>query len=54
MLSLLGMNQQPIGQMVIVAIMTLGGYNQEDALIFNRVSIEAYLRWLSIVVIRQP
>lgn len=40
MLSLLGMNQQPIGQNVIVAIMTLGGYNQEDALIFNRASID--------------
>jgi DNA-directed RNA polymerase II subunit RPB2 len=40
MLSLLGMNQQPIGQMVTVAIMTYGGYNQEDALIFNRASID--------------
>lgn len=40
MVSLLGMNQQPIGQNVIVAIMTLGGYNQEDALVFNRASID--------------
>ena len=38
--NLLGLNTQPIGQMVTVAIMTLGGYNQEDALIFNKASID--------------
>lgn len=37
---LLGLNDLPAGEMVIVAIMTYLGYNQEDSIIFNRASIE--------------
>lgn len=38
--NLLGLNELPIGETVHVAIMTYGGYNQEDAIIFNKGSIE--------------
>lgn len=40
MANVIGLNTQPIGQNVVLAIMTYGGYNQEDALIFNKASIE--------------
>ena len=36
----LGMNELPAGSMVIVAIMTYTGYNQEDAIIMNKASID--------------
>ena len=38
--SLIGFDELPIGQTVTLAIMTYGGYNQEDAIIFNKSSIE--------------
>lgn len=38
--SLLGLNELPTGEMVIVAIMTYMGYNQEDAFIFKKEAIE--------------
>jgi len=38
--SMIGTTEQPAGDTVIVAIMTYGGYNQEDAIIFNKASIE--------------
>jgi DNA-directed RNA polymerase beta subunit len=37
---LLGLNELPTGETVIVAIMTYLGYNQEDAFIFNKASID--------------
>jgi DNA-directed RNA polymerase II subunit RPB2 len=37
---ILGLNELPAGSMVIVAIMTYTGYNQEDALIMNKASID--------------
>lgn len=37
----LRLTDYPAGDTVIVAIMTYGGYNQEDALIFNRASLDA-------------
>lgn len=47
---LLGLNQIPSGEMVICAIMTYGGFNQEDAIIVNRASLERGL--FTIVVYR--
>lgn len=38
--ALMGLNELPTGEMVIVAIMTYLGYNQEDAFIFNKASID--------------
>jgi DNA-directed RNA polymerase beta subunit/intein/homing endonuclease len=38
--SIMGMNELPTGEMVTVAIMTYLGYNQEDAFIFNKASID--------------
>lgn len=37
---MLGLNELPAGQMVICAIATYGGYNQEDSIIFNKASID--------------
>lgn len=37
---LIGLGELPTGQMVTVAIMTYGGYNQEDAFIFNKAAID--------------
>jgi len=48
--SLIGLNEMPAGETVICAIMTYGGYNQEDAIIFNKASIERGL--FTIVVYR--
>ena len=39
-MNMLNMNKIPSGQMIIVAIMTYGGYNQEDSIIFNQGSID--------------
>jgi len=36
----IGMNDLPAGEMVIVAFMTYSGFNQEDAIIFNKASID--------------
>jgi DNA-directed RNA polymerase II subunit RPB2 len=36
--NLLGLNDQPAGQMVNIAIMTYGGWEQEDAIVINRYS----------------
>ena len=36
----LGLNQLPAGETVIVAIMTYTGYNQEDAIIMNQAAID--------------
>ena len=40
---LLGMNEQPSGQTVMVAVMTFGGWDQEDAIIINQASLDAGL-----------
>jgi len=40
LMNIIKLNQIPSGSMVIVAIMTYTGYNQEDSIIFNRGSIE--------------
>jgi DNA-directed RNA polymerase II subunit RPB2 len=40
LMNIIKLNQIPSGSMVIVAIMTYTGYNQEDSIIFNRASIE--------------
>ena len=40
LMNIIKLNQIPSGSMVIVAIMTYSGYNQEDSIIFNEGSIE--------------
>jgi DNA-directed RNA polymerase II subunit RPB2 len=40
MYRVLGLDEMPAGQTVIVAIMTYGGFNQEDSIIFNQGSID--------------
>ena len=40
LMNIIKLNQIPSGSMVIVAIMTYTGYNQEDSVIFNKGSIE--------------
>jgi len=39
-MNMMKLNQLPCGNQVIVAIMTHGGYNQEDSLLFNRGSLD--------------
>ena len=39
-MNILGLNNIPAGQMVIVAIGTYSGYNQEDSIIFNKGAID--------------
>jgi DNA-directed RNA polymerase beta subunit len=36
----IGLNEQPAGENLILAIMTYSGFNQEDAIIFNKGSID--------------
>ncbi len=40
MLDLIGYNNRPAGQNMIVALMSFTGYNIEDALVFNKTSID--------------
>ncbi|MCE4609826.1 MAG: DNA-directed RNA polymerase subunit B [Desulfurococcales archaeon] len=40
MLSLMGYNERPSGQNMIVALMATTGYNIEDALVFNKTSVD--------------
>jgi DNA-directed RNA polymerase beta subunit len=37
----LGLNRYPTGEMVVLAISTYEGYNQEDAIVINKKSVEA-------------
>lgn len=39
-MNMMKLNELPCGNQVIVAIMTHGGYNQEDSLLFNRGSLD--------------
>ena len=40
-----GLGEMPMGQNVMVAIMTFTGYNQEDSIIFNKSAIQRGLFW---------
>ncbi len=39
-MEIMGFHRRPTGQNMVVAILTMGGYNMEDAIIFNKHSID--------------
>ncbi len=49
-MNLLRLNEIPSGSMVIVAIITHTGYNQEDSILFNKSSNSNFTKIISITI----
>ena len=53
---LLGFDEEPLGSNPVVAVMTIGGWNQEDSVVVNKASIERGLfntTWMHVITERE-